>query len=1088
MEINSREYWNSRFNTNWKEYGGEKQTAFFAHLLCDMLPEKIAREIRYEQYSVCDMGCALGEAIPIYSNKLSVRIDGMDFSEDAIKQCTEKYSNSHFWVGDLLNLSSTPQYDVVICSNVLEHFVNPWEILNNLTKVAQKYVIVMVPYREQLEIDEHEYKFDEDKIPLTVGEFSLYHVDVINGANFEESYYPDRQILMIYKKNLQELSVLGDLCNGVVKTAEELLRSEHTSLMEDKEKKNQELVSELKEQIRTQEEQIRAQEEQIRVQEAQLNSQREQICLQEEKLQEQEEQLNSQNKTLQKAENEIILLQEKAQILQETEAILVLAETAYIQACRSISAARSTCYNINSKTSYKIMCACIRFIRQFIAGPMSEKKKFLGICKRAILRQKSEFTGNDGYNMILNVANLLEVPPYTVKTGIKAPEHTEIGNVTNDMTEIIVPQNLCAKTAKCLSEKYNKVDIIMLSVINYDFRFQRPQHFASRFAQNGHRVFYVNANFVNKDQVKQIEKNLYTIDLFCENCNAIYYAPEYEAFDNWFTEKLDGIINEYAIRDAIIVIDYPNWIYGAEYLRKKYGFNIAVDYMDDFTGFLGTTTNVLKDNCIHMLETSDLVVASSQFLCDIATKYAKKIAVVRNGTEVEHFYQAVSMEEHRKRPVIGYYGAVSHWFAWEKVCYLAENMPECDIVIIGEVTDHREKLEKHKNIKLLGEKNYTELPKHLAYFDVCLIPFDTSTDLIKATNPVKFYEYLSAGKRIVATEIPELEPYRDEYVYMSNDDEQFLEYVRLCLSGNDTLKEKDECIAFARENDWQVRYECFAEACISAVPMVSIVVLTYNNLELNKYCIESILNKTAYPNYELIILDNMSTDGTVEYLKELDAQNHPQVKVILNDENSGFAGGNNKAIEMANGEFIMLLNNDTVVTRGWLTSGVKHMQNDENCGMCGAVTNSIGNEAMIGVNYHNLTELDSFAYQYTSFHNNEKYTDIDRLAMFCTLIRKSIMDEYAMLDDSYQVGMFEDDDYAMVVKNAGYEFYIVEDLFVHHVNNASFKKLESEEYKAIFEKNKAYFEKKWSTKWEMPKYREGVTAHINQDMMVEPKV
>ena len=120
------------------------------------------------------------------------------------------------------------------------------------------------------------------------------------------------------------------------------------------------------------------------------------------------------------------------------------------------------------------------------------------------------------------------------------------------------------------------------------------------------------------------------------------------------------------------------------------------------------------------------------------------------------------MENHKQRPVIGYYGAVSHWFAWEKVCYIAQNMPEADIVIIGEVTEHRDKLEKYKNIKLLGEMKYEDLPKHLAYFDVCLIPFDTSTDLIKATNPVKFYEYLSAGKRIVATEIPELEPFRDD--------------------------------------------------------------------------------------------------------------------------------------------------------------------------------------------------------------------------------------------------------------------------------------------------------------------------------------
>ena len=247
------------------------------------------------------------------------------------------------------------------------------------------------------------------------------------------------------------------------------------------------------------------------------------------------------------------------------------------------------------------------------------------------------------------------------------------------------------------------------------------------------------------------------------------------------------------------------------------------------------------------------------------------------------------------------------------------------------------------------------------------------------------------------------------------------------------------------------------------------------------------MEKTAYPNYELIVLDNGSTDGTVEYLNEVNERKDPRVKIIINPENSGFAGGNNIAIDQATGEFIMLLNNDTVITKGWLTNAVKHMENDPKCGMCGAVTNSIGNEAMIGVNYKNLKELASFAFQYTRIHNNETYTNVDRLAMFCTLIRKDIMDKYGKLDANYQVGMFEDDDYAQVVKSAGYKLIIAEDVFVHHVNNASFKKLQSEEYKKIFEKNKKLFEEKWGVKWKMPKYRDGVTAVVNEGMMVEPK-
>lgn len=738
--------------------------------------------------------------------------------------------------------------------------------------------------------------------------------------------------------------------------------------------------------------------------------------------------------------------------------------------------AKSLCYKINIRTSYKILCALGRFVNQFLKGNKRERKDFLNICKDFMTRKNSEFTRNDGYNMVLNICNILEAPVDLSQCFA----HDKGEKSDNEVMQL----SISSLTQKCLEQEYSKPDVIIFSVIDYDFRYQRPQHFASRFAENGHRVFYINAHFTRRESVKKITDNLFVVDWINDTCKAIYYVSEWDIQQQWFKSKADQMIYEYAIKDAIIILDYPNWVFGAEYLREFYGFRLIVDYMDDYTGFLGTTTGFLKDNCIHMLETSDLVIASSQFLSDIAQRYTSEIRIVRNGTEVNHFNYALEKETHKKRPVIGYYGAVSHWFDWQKVCYVAEHMQDCDVVIIGEITEYRDELEKYSNIKLLGEKKYKELPKYLAYFDVCLIPFDTSTDLIKATNPVKFYEYLSAGKRIVSTEIPELEPYRDKYVYMSNDNETFLEYIKLCLSEKCELSSKEDCVAFAKENDWQNRYETFASTCIYTTPKVSIIVLTYNNLELNKVCIESILKKTAYPNYELIILDNLSTDGTVEYLKELEQLKDSRIKIIFNDKNSGFAGGNNKAIKESAGQYIMLLNNDTVVTRGWLTNAVKHLINDEKCGMCGAVTNSIGNEAMIAVNYKNMKELDCFAYLYTYLHNNEIYTDVDRIAMFGTIIRKSIMDQYGLLDENFQVGMFEDDDYAKVVEKAGYTFYVVEDVFIHHVNNASFKKLDSIEYKEIFEKNKEYYEKKWSTKWKMPKYRAGVTADINRDVML----
>lgn len=635
------------------------------------------------------------------------------------------------------------------------------------------------------------------------------------------------------------------------------------------------------------------------------------------------------------------------------------------------------------------------------------------------------------------------------------------------------------KLQTILSASYVNYDLIVLAVIDYDFRYQRPQHFAAKYAANGHRVFYINANHFKPNSIDEIQDNLYIVNLYNEEFSAIHLTDWHDQ-ESSLHEQIDNLLNAYCIRDAIVVVDYPNWIYAAKYLCGTYGFKLVADFMDDYTGFLNPSEDLVKRNCELMLRISNKVIVSSDFLYQIAKKYCNDAVIVRNGTDYKHFHHAAS-KLHNDRKIIGYYGAIAEWFDCNKVIYLAKFMPECDIILIGRVTSGQKELSSFSNIKLLGEISYLDLPRHLEKFDVCLIPFDTSTDLIKATNPVKFYEYLSAGKKIVATEIPELEPFKDRYVYMSNDNQQFLEYVKLCIEDNDELASEKDKMEFAAQNDWQMRYEAFAEACKSAVPKVSIVVLTYNNLKINKLCIDSITHNTAYPNYELIVVDNLSTDGTREYLKELERSDFG-IQVILNDFNKGFAAGNNVGILAAEGDYVLLLNNDTLVTRGWLTALTKHFQNNSKLGMCGPVTNSIGNEAKIKVSYHNMMEMYSFAYRYTTEHLNEEFKNPNVLALFCTMIKREVIESCGLLDENYYIGMFEDDDYAEAVKQKGYALTIVEDSFIHHFEGASFKKLEDETFRTIYEKNQKLYEQKWRKKWVKHKKREGITWETNSEV------
>jgi len=135
------------------------------------------------------------------------------------------------------------------------------------------------------------------------------------------------------------------------------------------------------------------------------------------------------------------------------------------------------------------------------------------------------------------------------------------------------------------------------------------------------------------------------------------------------------------------------------------------------------------------------------------------------------------------------------------------------------------------------------------------------------------------------------------------------------------------------------------------------------------------------------------------------------------------------------------------------------------------VTNSIGNEAKIDVDYSSIEEMEAFA-EKLAVQNRGKTLDIRMLALFCTAIRRKLLDEIGSLDEGFEVGMFEDDDLAFRIKRAGYGLCCCEDVFIHHFHGASFKMLSKEEYSRVFKANQERFETKWEIKWEPHRYRE----------------
>jgi GT2 family glycosyltransferase len=246
-------------------------------------------------------------------------------------------------------------------------------------------------------------------------------------------------------------------------------------------------------------------------------------------------------------------------------------------------------------------------------------------------------------------------------------------------------------------------------------------------------------------------------------------------------------------------------------------------------------------------------------------------------------------------------------------------------------------------------------------------------------------------------------------------------------------------------------------------PAASLVVVTHNGLVFSRLCFESLLAAASPIEFELLVVDNASTDGTREYLGELAARD-ARVRVVSNYHNAGFAAATNQGVEASRGDVVVFLNNDTIPNSNGLARLSNHLRTGS-VGLVGAVTNRAGNEAEIAAPYTTYGELRQFAGEYAAAHAGELF-DIRTATMFCAAIRRAVCNTIGPLDERFEIGLFEDDDYSMRVRAAGLRVAYAEDVFIHHFGQASIGQLGATgEYGALFHANRARWEEKWGTDW-----------------------
>ena len=245
---------------------------------------------------------------------------------------------------------------------------------------------------------------------------------------------------------------------------------------------------------------------------------------------------------------------------------------------------------------------------------------------------------------------------------------------------------------------------------------------------------------------------------------------------------------------------------------------------------------------------------------------------------------------------------------------------------------------------------------------------------------------------------------------------------------------------------------------------ISIIVVSFNTKDLLLDCLASIFETIKGISFEVWVVDNSSTDGTVEAIKE----RYPAIKIIRNMENLGFAAANNQAFRQMNGDYALLLNTDTVLTNGSVKKLYDFMEANPEAGMaCGQLLNQDGSKQNSIANFPSFLTLFcnetvlriSLPKKFPS--KRRKYLSplkVDSCIGACLIVRKDAMDDIGFFDERYFF-YFEETDWAYRMELGGWSIYFVPTAKIFHAQGKTVGNTLNS--RIMFYRSRYLFFKKW---------------------------
>ena len=252
-----------------------------------------------------------------------------------------------------------------------------------------------------------------------------------------------------------------------------------------------------------------------------------------------------------------------------------------------------------------------------------------------------------------------------------------------------------------------------------------------------------------------------------------------------------------------------------------------------------------------------------------------------------------------------------------------------------------------------------------------------------------------------------------------------------------------------------------------------IIIVVWNQAKITRRCLESVVNKTE-AGCHIILIDNASNDETSKYLEDFTNAAGDKVVLLKNKTNLGFLKAANQGLTKSTAKFTCLLNNDTVVTRGWLRELMSVAESNPRLGILNPSSTTLGQKVP-------LKDIDKYAGEVKKYQG--EYVEMAQASGFCMFIKREVIDKIGLLDERYGQGYFEDTDYSRRAKDAGFIIAKACGSYVYHQENVSFLRLKKRN--DLFNRNRKIFEERWGRpKRVFVESKEGLNKRENELFLI----